>query len=122
MAQALCRRDPDVVSLEINAENVVMRRVLFARNDVCHFPAASRTSISGLWVSRGPVNRPVRAVVIGQTFVGGEPRAIGVDAFDLAQKIAGQAAVFLQEVVPVAAVVAAGAEVGRDPEDLVRHS
>jgi hypothetical protein len=66
-------------------------------------------------VESGTINRPIRAVVIRKAFVGREPGAIGVYAFDLAQKIAGEAAVLLQKVVPVAAIVAAGAEVSRDP-------
>ena len=70
-------------------------------------------------IERGTVHRPVRAVVVGQALVGGEPGAIAVDALDLAEEVAGQAAVFLQEVVPVTSVVAARAEVGGDPQDLV---
>ena len=65
------------------------------------------------------VQRPVGSVVVSETLVGGEPGAISIDSFDLVQEIAGQSAVFLQEVVPVAAVVAAGSEICGHPKNFV---
>ena len=50
VAQSLGGRDPEVVPLKVDTEDVVVRRSALYR-DLLYVPAASRTSISGLCVS-----------------------------------------------------------------------
>ena len=120
--KTLGRRYPQVVPLKVDSEDVVMRGRAFHRyllDDACRI---AHQHLRLVRVERRPIDGPVCAIVISQSFIGGEPGAIAVHGFDLVQEVTWQAAVFLQEVMPVAAVVAAGAEVSRDPENLVRHS
>src|SRR5579872_1013114 len=119
VAQPLCGRGPYVVTLEIDAENIVVRGGRL-NCDLLHI--AFRVAYEHLWLMRvesGAIDRPVRAVVIGESLVRGEPGAIRVNALDLIEEVAGQAAIFGEKVVPVTSVVAASAEVGRNPENLV---
>src|SRR3954454_24156547 len=67
----------------------------------------------------GPIDRPVRSVVVCQPFIRPEPRAVGVDALDCISKVAGQAAVLSQKILPAAAIVTTVSEVGRNPYNLV---
>src|SRR5260370_19240077 len=119
MTQTMGSRNPNVFSLKINSENVVVRRgrldcdLLFISCGVAY------QHLRLMRVESGTVDRPVRSVVVRKAFGSRDPGAIGVHPFDLAEEIAGEAAVILQKIVPVAAIVAAGAEVSRDPEDLV---
>src|SRR5271157_4089653 len=119
MTQTLGGGDPEVVSLKVHPENVVVRGGGLYR-EVLHLAGGiAHQHFRLVRAERRTVHRPVLAVVVGQTLVGGEPGAIGIYSLDLVEKVAGQAAVFLQEVVPVAAVVAAGSEVSRNPQDFV---
>src|SRR6202049_304621 len=119
VAQSLGRRDPKVVALEVDAENIVVCRGSLYGNFFHDSRRVAHEHFRLVGIERRTIDRPVRAVEVGEAFVGGEPRAIGVDGFDLIEKVAGEAAVFLQEIVPVAAVVAAGGGVSRGPQKLV---
>src|ERR1019366_3545970 len=70
VAQALGRRYPQVVSLEVDPEDVVMRGRAFD----CHLldPACSVTNqhLRLVGVERRPIDGPVCAVVVSQSFVG----------------------------------------------------
>src|SRR4051794_11069172 len=70
-------------------------------------------------LERRTIHRPILAVVIGQAFIGGEPGPVAIHAFDLIHEVTGQAAILFQEVMPVTAVITAGAEVSCYPEDLI---
>src|SRR5690242_13789648 len=108
MTQSLSRRHPKVVSLKINAENVVVSWSSRHRDFDRLAIAVTHQHFGLVGVESRAIYRPIRAVVISQTFVSGEPGTIAINCLDLIEEVAGQAAVFRQKVVPVAAVVAAG--------------
>src|ERR1019366_6276198 len=119
VTQPLGCRHPDIVALKIHAQDVIVcgRRVHLDRRYVPIGIAHRHFRLAG--VECRAVDGPIGAVVIGKTLVGGEPGAIAVHAFDLVQKIAGEAAILGEEIVPAAAVVAARAEISGDPDNLV---
>src|SRR5437899_9284403 len=90
MTQTMGSRNPNVFSLKINSENVVVRRgrldcdLLFISCGVAH------QHLRLMRVESGTVDRPVRSVVVRKAFVSREPGAIGVHPFDLAEEIAGR--------------------------------
>src|ERR1039457_2833928 len=110
VAQAFGGRYPDVIALKVDSENVVMGWRALHRYLLDLASRIANQHLRLVRVERGTIDGPVSAVVISQPLVGGEPCAIGVYSFDLVEEVAGQAAVFLQEVGSVAAVVAAGVE------------
>src|SRR5947208_2434000 len=67
----------------------------------------------------GTIDGPLLAIEVRESLIRGKPGAHAVDAFHLIEEIAGQAAVLIEEVAPVAAVVAADAEVSAGPENPV---
>src|SRR5579884_62343 len=75
MAQAFCRRHPDVVVLKVDAEDVVVRgRAIHGH--MRH--GALGVAEQHLWTMRiegGAINSPGRAVEVGQSFIAGEPGA-----------------------------------------------
>src|SRR5215831_2846832 len=111
--------NPEIISLEVHTQYIVVGRRCIdgdigdAAVDVAHVHLR-RASLE-----TRPIDGPVSSVVVGETLVGAEPGAIGVERFYLVGEIAGQAAVFSQEVVPVAAVVAAVAKVSRHPQNAI---
>ncbi len=118
VAQSLGRRNPEVVALKVYSEDVVVCRGALYWNLLHRAGRVAHQHFGLMRIECGPVNGPVRTVVVGEAFVGGEPGAIAVDALNLADEVAGQTAIFGQEVMPVTAIVAARSEVGGDPEIL----
>src|SRR5947207_3357829 len=119
VTQSMRSGNPEVVALKINSENVVVRRSALHRDIPDASARVAHQHFRFMRVESRAVQRPVGSVVVSETLVGGEPGAISIDSFDLVQEIAGQSAVFLQEVVPVAAVVAAGSEICGLPKNFV---
>src|SRR5450759_348724 len=119
VAQALGGRYPKVVPLEVNPENVVMRGRAFNCYLLHSAGCVANQHLGLVGLERRPIDSPVRAIVVSQSFIGREPGAIAVHGLNLVEEVTRQAAVLLQEVMPVSAIIAAGAEVSRDPEDLV---
>src|SRR5579863_10211098 len=107
MTESFSGRDPDVVALKTHAQDVVMGGCALNRNSPHFTCCAAHEHLRFMGIERGTVDRPVRAVVVCETFVCRKPGTIGVDSFDLVQEVARQTAVFGEEVVPVAAIVAA---------------
>jgi hypothetical protein len=70
VAQALGRSYPQVVSLEVDAEDVVMRGCAFDCYllDVARGVANQHLGFVG--VERGPIDSPVCAIVVSQSFIG----------------------------------------------------
>src|SRR5512139_2043523 len=135
MADALGSSDPDVLALEIDTIDMVVRETVFKLDrfqelrvvvDPC-LPAHRslyRALGRGVAVFPGRVGRRVGHPAVGeavdrtQTLIGARigDRAFGFHHVD---EIAGQSRVAVQVTAPVPAVVSAHAEVSRDPEDLV---
>src|ERR1035437_3902084 len=119
VAQTLSGCNPDVVALEVDAENIVVCRrggdrdwrYLALRVAHHHFRLAV--------FERGAIDGPVHAVIVSQPLVGAEPGAIGVHALEKVDEVRGKSAVFRQKVVPVAAIVAAAAEICCGPNDVI---
>src|SRR5580765_4159062 len=120
MTQAMGSRYPNVVSLEIDSQDVVVRGRGLNGYLLLQLPCRVRdVHLRFVRIERRAVDRKIRPVGVNETFVRRKPSAVGVDCLDLAHEVSGQAAVLLQEVVPVASVVAARAEIGCHPENLV---
>src|SRR5690242_16998567 len=105
VADAAGRSDPNIVALKIHAENIVVsrRRLDLARR---RLPGRVPNNHLGLAaVEARPVDGPILAVEVRKSLVGGEPAAPPVQGLYLVQKVAWQTAVFVEEVVPVPAVV-----------------
>src|SRR6202048_5171234 len=87
MAQSLRGRNPDIVPLKIDAENVVVGRRSCNRY-FGHFPlriADRHLRLAG--GERIAVDSPVGAVVIGQSLIRAEPCPIGVQTLHLIGEI-----------------------------------
>src|SRR3974390_2659294 len=119
VTQSLGRRHPDVIALEVNAEDVVVCRCRLHRNVRYVAIRVAHVHLGRAGLEVRAIHCPVRAVVICQPLIGAEPRAIGIQRFHLVGEVAGQAAVFGQEVVPVPAIVPAVAKIRGDPQNLV---
>src|SRR5215469_4869615 len=104
MTQSLGGCDPDVIPLKINCEGVVVRRgriysnVRYIAVGIAHIHL--RSTALEVW----PIHCPVGSVVVRQALVSAEPCPVTVERFHLIGEVAGQAAVFAEEVVPVASV------------------
>src|SRR5512133_3058247 len=109
VTQALGGCDPNVVALEIDAEDVIVgrRRIDAYGSRIAVGVAHQHFRLAGF--ERWPVDGPVRTVVVREALVRGTPGPVAVHRFHLVHKVAGKAAVLCQEVVPAAAVVTARA-------------
>src|SRR5271157_3420919 len=115
VAQPLGRGDPYVAALKVDAKNIVVgRRSSHSHRRYLALRVAHRHLRLAI-LERRTINGPVHAVVVSQPLVGAEPGAIAVHALDRVDEVGRKPAVFGEEVVPVAAVVAAGPEVSRRP-------
>ena len=85
MTQSLGGGDPDVVSLKIDSENVVVRRGCLNGTAFTLPLGVAHQHLRFVGVESGAVHRPVRTVVVGEAFVGREPCSIGIDTLDLTQ-------------------------------------
>src|SRR3569833_116662 len=111
--------NPDVAALKFDSENVA---VCGGGGDLDRRDLSVVVADGHLGIARSEgwaIDGPVDAVDVSEAFVGAEPCVVGVDALYDVGEVAGKAAVLGEEVVPVTAVVAAVAEVGGDPEDVV---
>src|SRR6202048_5191034 len=94
MAQSLRGRNPDIVPLKIDAENVVVGR---RSCDRYRGHLSLRIADRHLRLAGGEriaVDSPVGAVVIGQAPIGAEPGPVGVQTLHLVGEVRGKSAVF----------------------------
>src|SRR5208283_1112475 len=78
VTQSLGGCDPEVVTLKVHAENIVVCWSCLHR-DALHLAArVAHQHLRLVGAERGTVHRPVCAVVVSQTLVGREPRTIRI--------------------------------------------
>src|ERR1039458_8658325 len=122
VAQPLGCSDPNVAALEVDAENVVVGRRGGDRDRRYGSLRIAHRHLRLAVFKRRAIDGPIYAVVVGQPLVGAEPGTLGIHALDSVGKVRGKSAIFRKKVVPVAAIVAAVAEVGGRPQDVVHVS
>src|ERR1700734_2522450 len=115
VTQSLCGRDPDVATLKINPENVVMRRSRLHRNPRYMPRRIACSHLRLARIQRRPINRPVGSVVINQSFIRTKPRPAAIDTSNNVDEVTWQPAILGQEVMPVASVVVTSPKVSRCP-------
>src|ERR1019366_750706 len=118
VAQPVRGGHPEVVPLKVQPQNIVMRGSRVhgnARDGALRVADRHFRRVRSVRSHRRTVNRPVRTIIICEALVGGEPGTGAVQGLHLVQEIAGESAVFFEEVLPVAPVVAASAEISGDP-------
>src|ERR1039458_4991441 len=118
-AQTLGGCNPDVVALEVDAENIVVGRRGGDRDWRYLALRVAHRHLRLAVFERGAIDGPVDAVIVSQPLIGAEPGAIGVHALERIDEVRGKSAVCRQKVVPVAAIVAAAAEICGGPQDVI---
>jgi hypothetical protein len=88
VTKAFGSRHPYVITLEIDAQDVVMRRRRVHLDLAGFSGGVPHQHLRFAGVEIGPIHRPIGAVVVGQALVGAKPGSVGIDALNEIQKIA----------------------------------
>src|ERR1017187_3571396 len=119
MTQSFGRRNPDVLALEVNCEDVVVRRSRVHCDWCCGPHCVAHVHFWFAGSERRSVYCPVYPVVVGQSLVRTKPGPRGVQALYLVGEVRRQPAVFDQEIMPVPPVIVAVSKIGCHPQDFI---
>src|SRR5215469_11808590 len=97
MTESSCRSDPDIVSLEIDSENVVVRRRGLSRNTAHLSDFVADQHFRRVRVERRTVDGPILTIVVSQPLVSRKPGTVSVHRFHLVQEVTGKTAVHIEE-------------------------